>query len=221
MEGPQTLNPDDPEIAVKRKSLLNRKYYLHDTDINGYEIWMPADVEADKARGFPSAQAAHDYASRTPNIRTQVETVFTGTRDDWGQLGPGDTQILQPTHEVFWTGNKNDPFNIRLLGNTQGGTNVLSSPFHDIDGSLWVYNKQTGEKHRLTNAPEEGKPKGSDIEFLKTEALGDKGSGGFIDFYNVDGTIKSYTRSAAETVIQEGKDKFKVEGGTFYQTAPG
>lgn len=89
MEGPQTLNPDDPEIAVKRKSLLNRKYYLHDTDINGYEIWMPADVEADKARGFPSAQAAHDYASRTLIYGHRLkpclqEPVMIG--GSWGQV---------------------------------------------------------------------------------------------------------------------------------------
>jgi len=211
MEGPQTLNPNDPKYEDKKRVLLGSKYYLQSTDVNGFEIWMPVDEEGAKAKGFESAKLANDYAAITPGIRTEVETVDV---DD-------GTQELQPTHEVFWTGNKNDPFNIRLLGNTQGGTNVLSTPFHDTDGSLWVYDKRNGEKHRLTEAPEEGKPTGKDIEFLKTEALGDNGSGGFIDFYIVDGKIKSYTRSAAETVIQEGKDKFEVEGGTFYQIAPG
>ena len=183
---------------------------------DGTEIWTPGGAAAALPKVFDSVQAAHDYALITPGVSLVPEFIGEGPRPWTAESGAWH----DPTHEVFHTGNVNDPFNIREIGNTQGGTNVLSSPYYENDGSLWVFNRQTGEKKRLTDAPSSDKPTGEDIEFLKTEAL-DGGKGGFIDFFLVDGKVQSYTRSAAETVIQEGKDKFKAEGGTFYQTSPG
>ena len=216
MQPIQLLDSKDTDYTTKKNALLSRGFSLISSDINGVETWEKIDEGTVNAKGFQSAKEAHAYAAVTPGVRTEVETVFAA---EGGGIA-SDPQTLQPTHEVFWTGNKGDPFNIRLLGNTQGGTNVLSSPYRENDNSLWVYNKQTGEKIRLTDAPEAGKPTGGDIVFLKTEAL-DEGKGGYIDFYSVDGVVKSYTRSAAETVIQGGEDKFKVDGGTFYQTSAG
>ena len=132
----------------------------------------------------------------------------------------GKAEYFPPTHEVYYSGRKEDPYWIREVDTGDPDTVSYSAPYTANDGSLWVYEKgNPNNKVRLSEAPQAGDPPtGEDIQEIKKEELPD---GSFVTFYNEGGRIKSYKSSGAKDVIQEGADSFKVTGGTFYQTSPG
>jgi len=144
----------------------------------------------------------------------------------WGQhvgadLSPTNKDEFYPaTHEVYYTGDKNDPYRIREVDTGDPNTTSYSAPYTETDGSLWVYDrKNPNNKIQLSEAPKAGDaPTGGDIQLLKKETLPD---GSIVSFYNEGGRIKSYKSSAARDAIQEGADSFDVTGGTFHQTSPG
>ena len=129
-------------------------------------------------------------------------------------------EYYPPTHEVYYSGRKDDPYWIREVDTGDPNTVSYSAPYTENDGSLWVYEKGNPDKKiRLSEAPTaDTAPTEKDIQLLKTETLPD---GSIVSYFNEGGRIKSYKSGAAKSVIQEGKDEIAVSGGKLYQTSPG
>jgi hypothetical protein len=132
----------------------------------------------------------------------------------------GKDEYFPPTHEVYYSGRKEDPYWIQEVDTGDPDTVSYSAPYTENDGSLWVYEKgNPNKKIQLSEAPTAGDPPTEeDIKLIKKETLDD---GSIVTFYNVGGTIKSYKSSGAKDVIQEDKDVIDVAGGKLHRTSAG
>ena len=87
----------------------------------------------------------------------------------------GKDEYYPPTHEVYYSGRKDDPYWIREVDTGDPNTVSYSAPYTENDGSLWVYEKgNPNKKIQLSEAPEAGDaPTEKDIQLLKKETLPD------------------------------------------------
>jgi hypothetical protein len=154
-------------------------------------------------RGWQSPSEAYAYGeTMSPDINLFGR--FIGA-----DLSPtGKDEYIAATHEVYYSGDKADPWRIREVDTGDPNTISYSSPYTETDGSLWVYDKSNpNKKIRLSEAPKAGDPPTEkDIQLLKKETLPD---GSIVSFYNEGGRIKSYKSSGAKDAIQSGEDSFK------------